>query len=175
MSSLNLDLSSPLLPLLPPRLLWDSRQTDFFFPFLVLDSVTSGGATINDGFTHASIPTMPFGGVGSSGTGQYRGRASFDVFTHRRSVAVVPAWVDKLLRVRYMPYSPKELARLRRTSSPRCDFDRAGRPIRGLRYWLGLFVGLGSASFTGALFKWAVALVGLFVARQRGLLDMIRT
>ncbi|ROT35643.1 aldehyde dehydrogenase 3H1 [Sodiomyces alkalinus F11] len=139
----------------------------------VLGSVTSGGATINDGYTHASIPTLPLGGIGSSGTGSYRGRASFEVFTHRRSVAVVPAWVDKLLRVRYMPYSPKELARLRSMSALRCDFDRAGRPIRGLRYWLVLVLGLGSPTFKGALFRWAVALAGVFVARQRGLLDFI--
>ncbi|KAL2759062.1 hypothetical protein ACRALDRAFT_2100126 [Sodiomyces alcalophilus JCM 7366] len=140
----------------------------------ILGSVTSGGATINDGYTHASIPTLPFGGVGSSGTGAYRGRASFDVFTHRRSVATVPGWLDKLLRVRYMPYSPKELARLRRRGPSGPNFDRAGRPIRGLRYWLGLFIGLGAASFKGALFRWAIALAGLFVARERGLLEMIR-
>lgn len=33
----------------------------------------SGGVTINDVIFHAAIQTIPFGGVGESGTGVYRG------------------------------------------------------------------------------------------------------
>merc|ERR1712000_683055 len=48
----------------------------------ILSEVTSGGASVNDAFFHGSIPTLAFGGVGDSGQGAYRGKASFDTFTH---------------------------------------------------------------------------------------------
>ena len=66
----------------------------------ILDETRSGGATINDAFFHASIPTLPFGGVGESGQGAYRGRASFETFTHRRTVVETPGWMEGLLAVR---------------------------------------------------------------------------
>jgi beta-apo-4'-carotenal oxygenase len=73
----------------------------------ILMGTTSGGATIGDALFHASIPTMPFGGVGNSGQGAYRGKASFDVFTHRRPITRTPGWMEKLLAVRYPPYAGK--------------------------------------------------------------------
>ncbi|KAG7111307.1 hypothetical protein HYQ44_009502 [Verticillium longisporum] len=117
----------------------------------ILDRTTSGGATINDVFSHASILTVPFGGVGQSGHGSYRGRASFDLFTHRRSVAQVPSWLDKFLRVRYMPYSPKELARLQSMSAGKPDFDRSGNRIRTLGYWFSFLTGFGAKTVKGVL------------------------
>lgn len=135
----------------------------------VLHNVTSGGATVNDSFTHASIPTLPFGGVGQSGTGAYRGRASFDVFTHRRSVAKTPSWLEGFLRVRYMPYKPQELARFNRMNGLSPDFDRAGRQSRGLAFWLSFLFGR-STSVKGFVFRWVVILAGVYFARQRGYL-----
>ncbi|KAF3359354.1 hypothetical protein VdG1_02377 [Verticillium dahliae VDG1] len=136
----------------------------------ILDRTTSGGATINDVFSHASILTVPFGGVGQSGHGSYRGRASFDLFTHRRSVAQVPSWLDKFLRVRYMPYSPKELARLQSMSAGKPDFDRSGNRIRGLGYWFSFLTGFGAKTVKGALLRWIVALVAAVLAKKRGLI-----
>ncbi|CAI0644005.1 unnamed protein product [Colletotrichum noveboracense] len=127
----------------------------------ILNEVTSGGATKNDAFFHASISTVPFGGVGDSGTGNYRGRASFDMFTHRRSVAQTPSWLEKFIRVRYMPYSPKELARLSSMTAEKPDFDRNGVQVRGLGYWLSFVVGLGAKGAKGALLRWLVALESL--------------
>ena len=66
----------------------------------ILNETRSGGATVNDGFYHAAIPTLQFGGVGESGQGSYRGRASFECFVHRRSVATTPGWMEGLLAVR---------------------------------------------------------------------------
>ena len=66
----------------------------------ILNETRSGGASVNDAIFHASIPTLEFGGVGESGQGSYRGRASFDCFTHRRSVVTTPNWMEKLLAVR---------------------------------------------------------------------------
>lgn len=52
-----------------------------------LEQTTSGGVTRNDMALHLSIPDVPFGGVGQSGTGYYHGKAGFDTFTHTRAVA----------------------------------------------------------------------------------------
>ncbi|KAK1728791.1 hypothetical protein CaCOL14_005370 [Colletotrichum acutatum] len=133
----------------------------------ILNEVTSGGATINDGFFHASMSTVPFGGVGDSGTGNYRGRASFDAFTHRRSVAQTPSWLEKFIRVRYMPYSPKELKRLQGMTNDKPDFDRNGLQVRGLGYWVKFVLGLGAKGATGALLRWVLALVSMYTLTQR--------
>jgi len=52
----------------------------------VFDSCSFGGGCVNDVILHLSTSELPFGGVGASGIGQYHGRASFDTFTHYRSV-----------------------------------------------------------------------------------------
>lgn len=88
-----------------------------FYPFgnkaeisHLLSHVTSGGASVNDAFFHGSITTLPFGGVGDSGQGAYHGRASFDCFTHRRSITHTPGWIEFLLAVRYPPYSVSKVS-----------------------------------------------------------------
>lgn len=67
----------------------------------ILDEVSFGGGCINDTIIHIANSNMPFGGVGYSGIGGYHGKASFDAFSHNRSVT-------KKLRLdlpfRYMPY-----------------------------------------------------------------------
>jgi beta-apo-4'-carotenal oxygenase len=73
----------------------------------ILSEVTSGGASVNDAFFHGSIPTIPFGGVGDSGQGAYRGKASFDTFSHRRTITTTPKWLEGLLNIRYPPYAGK--------------------------------------------------------------------
>lgn len=52
----------------------------------LLDHTLSGGACINDVMVHASIEDLPFGGVGSSGIGHYRGFDGFKTFSHARAV-----------------------------------------------------------------------------------------
>ena len=52
----------------------------------LLDNTLSGGASINDVMVHASIEDLPFGGVGSSGIGHYRGFDGFKTFSHARAV-----------------------------------------------------------------------------------------
>lgn len=101
----------------------------------ILDEVTSGGASVNDAFYHGSIPTLPFGGVGQSGQGAYRGKASFDTFTHRRSVTTTPGWMEKLLDVRYPPYDGK-IQKFRQMSELKPNFDRNGKEVKGVGYWL---------------------------------------
>jgi coniferyl-aldehyde dehydrogenase len=52
----------------------------------LLDHTQSGGACINDVMVHASIEDLPFGGIGSSGIGHYRGFDGFKTFSHARAV-----------------------------------------------------------------------------------------
>lgn len=64
----------------------------------VLVETRSGGVCINDTVTHMVGKDLPFGGLGDSGLGAYHGRASFDCFTHRRSVLRRSFAVDPKLR-----------------------------------------------------------------------------
>lgn len=71
----------------------------------VLQETSSGGVCINDTVMHVGVSTLPFGGVGDSGIGTYHGKASFDTFSHYKSVLrkgfrFDPNW-------RYPPYKNK--------------------------------------------------------------------
>jgi acyl-CoA reductase-like NAD-dependent aldehyde dehydrogenase len=48
--------------------------------------VRSGSVCINDVGKQATNLHLPFGGVGESGHGRYRGRAGVESFTYERSV-----------------------------------------------------------------------------------------
>ena len=52
----------------------------------VLTATRSGGVCLNDTVTQMIGKDLPFGGLGESGLGAYHSQASFDCFTHRRSV-----------------------------------------------------------------------------------------
>jgi coniferyl-aldehyde dehydrogenase len=58
--------------------------------FRVLSRTTSGGVTVNDVLIHALIDALPFGGVGASGQGVYRGIDGFRAFSHPRAVFKAP-------------------------------------------------------------------------------------
>ena len=53
---------------------------------LVLSRTRSGGVTLNGTLLHGAAPSLPFGGVGQSGTGAYHGHAGFLRFSHQRSI-----------------------------------------------------------------------------------------
>ena len=55
----------------------------------VLEQTRSGGVTINDVFLHATVDSLPFGGVGASGMGSYHGKAGFDTFSHQKPILQV--------------------------------------------------------------------------------------
>jgi len=71
----------------------------------ILKEVAFGGGCINDTISHLANPNLPFGGVGNSGLGSYHGIASFDVFSHQKSVLHRGTWLD--LPFRYPPYGNK--------------------------------------------------------------------
>ena len=51
-----------------------------------LEELPFGGGCINDVITHVGNMHLPFGGVGPSGVKSYHGKASFENFTHPKSV-----------------------------------------------------------------------------------------
>ena len=52
----------------------------------IIENTRSGGVCVNDCIAHMLGETMPFGGIGESGFGNYRGEWGFKAFTHERSV-----------------------------------------------------------------------------------------
>lgn len=71
----------------------------------ILQQTSSGGVCINDTIMQIAPSTLPFGGVGDSGIGSYHGKASFDTFSHYKSVMVKNFWID--VKWRYAPYAGK--------------------------------------------------------------------
>lgn len=71
----------------------------------VLQATSSGGVCINDTVMQVGVSSLPFGGVGDSGIGKYHGKASFDTFTHYKSVLNRSLGVD--FKWRYAPYAGK--------------------------------------------------------------------
>lgn len=71
----------------------------------VCTQTSSGGVCINDTLMQFGVSTLPFGGVGDSGIGSYHGKASFDTFSHYKSI------LNKFFRLdfnlRYPPYQGK--------------------------------------------------------------------
>lgn len=51
-----------------------------------LQELPFGGGCINDIMAHVGNTHLPFGGVGPSGMGAYHGEASFECFTHPKSI-----------------------------------------------------------------------------------------
>ncbi len=91
------EIFGPLLPILPvdsldrafdivldkPKplaayLFTTSRRNEKRF----IREIPAGGGCINNVVMHVASSSLPFGGVGPSGMGEYHGRASFDAFTH---------------------------------------------------------------------------------------------
>jgi coniferyl-aldehyde dehydrogenase len=52
----------------------------------LLQETIAGGVTINDTLFHIAQDDLPFGGVGSSGMGQYHGLEGFNTFSKRKGV-----------------------------------------------------------------------------------------
>jgi aldehyde dehydrogenase (NAD+) len=71
----------------------------------VIDEASFGTSCINDTVVQFANPHLPFGGVGSSGTGRYHGQASFDIFSNKKSVLKKFFAFDPPLR--FPPYKNK--------------------------------------------------------------------
>jgi beta-apo-4'-carotenal oxygenase len=63
--------------------------------------------------------------------------------------------MEKLLDIRYPPYAGK-LAKFRQMSELKPNFDRNGKEIKGLGYWLVFLGALGGAGVKSGLLRWAI-------------------
>jgi aldehyde dehydrogenase (NAD+) len=69
----------------------------------VLDEISNGATVINQLVYQLLVPELPFGGVGTSGTGAYHGKWGFETFSHRKAVLRKPSWPDP--SVTYPPFT----------------------------------------------------------------------
>lgn len=77
----------------------------------VLSEIGSGGTVINHLMMHYLPPRLPFGGVGPSGMGSYKGHWGFETLSHRKAVLVKPFRPDP--RFAYPPYDDQARTLLR--------------------------------------------------------------
>jgi aldehyde dehydrogenase (NAD+) len=78
----------------------------------VIQRISFGGGCINDTIMHITNSALPFGGVGTSGLGQYHGEAGFKTFSHEKSMFRKPTFFE--LKLKYPPYSESKLNLLKR-------------------------------------------------------------
>ncbi len=69
------------------------------------DKVSFGGGCINNTIVHLCNAELPFGGVSSSGSGQYHGRYTYETFSRPKSILTTPTWFDPAFK--YPPYKGK--------------------------------------------------------------------
>ncbi|CDH60024.1 fatty aldehyde dehydrogenase [Lichtheimia corymbifera JMRC:FSU:9682] len=79
----------------------------------ILDNTQSGGVCINDCLMHQAEYSLPFGGIGNSGIGNYHGERSYRTFTHERSVMAKKLGMESLMGMRYPPYTERSVGMLR--------------------------------------------------------------
>lgn len=73
-----------------------------------LSKISFGGGCINDVMMHLGNENLPFGGVGSSGIGNYHGKFGFDAFSHQKAVLEKSTWGEP--NIKYPPYSEKKFS-----------------------------------------------------------------
>ncbi|PKP54251.1 MAG: aldehyde dehydrogenase family protein [Bacteroidetes bacterium HGW-Bacteroidetes-1] len=71
----------------------------------ILKKISAGGVTVNDTIMHFTNPNLPFGGVGTSGMGNYHGKSGFMAFSHMKPIMKRANWLDVPLR--YPPFGNK--------------------------------------------------------------------
>ena len=73
--------------------------------YKIINSISYGGGCINDTVVHLGNSYLPFGGVGESGMGSYHGRATFNTFSHHKSILKTSNLVD--IPFRYPPFNKR--------------------------------------------------------------------
>lgn len=76
---------------------------------------SSGGLVVNAVVTHLAVGSLPFGGVGASGTGAYHGERGFQTFSHDKAVLTKPGKAPSgPFRLALPPFTPAKSRLLRR-------------------------------------------------------------
>jgi aldehyde dehydrogenase (NAD+) len=78
----------------------------------ILSEISFGGGAVNDTVLHLSNGNLPFGGVGTSGTGNYHEHAGFKAFSHYKSILSKPTVFEPFLK--YPPYKKYKLFLLKK-------------------------------------------------------------
>lgn len=77
-----------------------------------VENLSAGSLCINDVMLFMAVDGLPFGGVGASGTGNYKGYAGFRHLSHNKAVLKRSFWPD--LKIRYAPMDKDKIEWLRR-------------------------------------------------------------
>ncbi|WP_351225688.1 aldehyde dehydrogenase family protein [Streptomyces sp. NPDC002133] len=83
----------------------DQRTIDRF-----IGELSYGGGAVNQVNIHLYIESMPFGGVGAAGMGEYYGKAGFDTFTNAKSILISPP--DVAIDHLFPPYTDDKIEAL---------------------------------------------------------------
>ena len=71
----------------------------------IIGRTNSGAVCINDNGVQLGVSKLPFGGMGESGLGRYHGKASFDIFSNKKSIVKRFQFLDFIIApARYVPY-----------------------------------------------------------------------
>ncbi len=70
----------------------------------ILKEISFGGGGVNEALVHLGNHNLPFGGVGSSGTGNYHGKFGFDNFSHKKAIHEKSNWFEP--NIKYPPFTP---------------------------------------------------------------------
>jgi aldehyde dehydrogenase (NAD+) len=74
----------------------------------VTQQTSSGAISINECIMHFAVEDLPFGGVGESGIGCYHGKATFETFSHLKTVFHQSGSNIMDVPFRYPPYTDKK-------------------------------------------------------------------
>ena len=88
--------------------------SDKAFENTVTDEISAGSICINDTNIFLVNHELPFGGVGTSGMGNYHGKSGFDTFSHQKAVMKRSFKFDAAIR--YAPFSKLKLMILKKLS-----------------------------------------------------------
>ena len=112
---------------------------------LFLENTSSGDVCVNDVMMHATVDTLPFGGVGYSGMGCYHGKYTFDTFVHKKGCLIKDynKLVESIASCRYPPYSDKKLSFLSLMIAKRPDIPGIKYIPHLLAFGFGILVAVG--------------------------------
>jgi acyl-CoA reductase-like NAD-dependent aldehyde dehydrogenase len=78
----------------------------------IVEHLSAGSVCINDVMVFMAVDGLPFGGVGASGNGNYKGHAGFRQLSHNKAVLKRSFWPD--LKIRYAPMTKNKIKWLRK-------------------------------------------------------------
>ena len=88
--------------ILPKKVQLETKKT---FVERMINTFSFGGGVINDTLIHYGNGNLPFGGIGSSGYGNFHGKHGFETFSHQKAIIKRGNWIDPPFR--YAPYKGK--------------------------------------------------------------------